>query len=86
MAALSLALGEVNELSVPHMIKNGFKNLAAISLETDLKIKQLGALTSAPAPAPAPAKKEDKKEDKKAVKEEVKPVEEDIGIDIFGME
>jgi len=85
MAALSLALGEVNELSVPHMVKNGFKNLAAISLEADIKIKQLGALT-APAPsAPAPAKKDEKKDEKKAEKAPEKAPEEDMEpIDIFG--
>jgi len=68
LASLSLAVGDVNELSVPHLLLNGFKNIAAISLETDIKVKQLGALTSAPAPsksAPAPAKEEKKNEPRK---------------------
>lgn len=78
LAALSLAVGEVNELSVPHMILNGFKNIAAISLETGVKVKQLEGLSSGPAPvksAPAPAKDvkgaEPKKEEKKEEPEEV---------------
>jgi len=86
LAALSLAVGEVNELSVPHMIVNGFKNLASISLETGIKLPQLGALTSGPAPVQAtdaksaPAKKDEKpKEEPK--KEEVE--EAALG-DMFG--
>jgi len=79
LASLSLSIGEVNELSVPHMLLNGFKNIAAISLETDIKVKQLGALSaSAPAksaPAPtgkdAPKVAEPKKEEKKEEQEEV---------------
>jgi len=74
LAALSLAVGEVNELSVPHMVLNGFKNIAAISLETDIKVKQLGAVSSgAPAqaaPVKAPAKDEKKPEPKKEEKKE----------------
>jgi len=85
LASLSLAVGDVNELSVPHLLLNGFKNIAAISLETDIKVKQLGALTSAPAPsksAPAPAKEEKKNEPKKEEKKE-EPEEVALG-DMFG--
>lgn len=60
------------------MLLNGFKNIAAISLETDIKVKQLGAISSgAPAPAPTKAvgkeapKAEAKKEEKVEEKEEV---------------
>jgi len=59
LAALSLSVGEINELSVPHMVLNGFKNIAAISLETDIKVKQLGAVAAGGAPskpADGPAK------------------------------
>jgi len=84
LASLSLALGEINELSVPHMLLNGFKNIAAIRLETDIKVKQLGAATSAPAPVKAPeAKKDDKKAEPK--KEEPKKEEEEVALgDMFG--
>jgi len=79
LASLSLAIGDVNELSVPHILLNGFKNIAAISLEADIKVKQLGAISaSAPAKsAPAPTatkdapKAEPKKEEKKEEVEEV---------------
>jgi len=69
---------------VPHMLLNGFKNIAAISLEADIKVKQLGAPSaSAPAKsAPAPAKEEKKNEPKKEEKKE-EPAEEALG-DMFG--
>lgn len=86
LAAISLAIGQPNMLSIPHMIKNGFKSIASIALETGLKIKQLENLSSAPAAgaktaAPTQAKQEAAKP---AVEE--KPAEEeavDIG-DMFG--
>ena len=49
--ASSLALG-INypcELSVPHMISNGFKNIASLALASNIKLKQLEGLGSAPA-------------------------------------
>lgn len=52
-AALSLAAGLPNQASVPHMISNGFKDILAIGLASDLKFKQLTAATSAQAHAPA---------------------------------
>jgi len=85
LAALSLAVGEVNELSVPHMLLNGFKNIAAISLETDIKVKQLGATTSsAPAKvAPATGKDAPKAEPKKEEKKE--EIQEEVALgDMFG--
>jgi len=81
ITAISLALGLPNSLSIPHMLKNTFKNVVAIALEADIKIKQLqnigtapagGASTSAPAGG-APAKQEaakpveEKKEEEEAV-------------------
>jgi len=90
LAAISLNLGMPNVLSVPHMVINGFKNVASIGLETGLKFKQLEALTSGAkaAPAQAPKKEEPKAAPKKEEKKvEEKPVEEDIGGgmgDMFG--
>jgi len=67
------------------MLLNGFKNIAAISLETDIKLKQLGSLLAAPAPTKsAPATKEVKAEPKKEEKKE-EPVDENMG-DMFGGE
>jgi len=85
LTALSLGVGDVNELSVPHHLLNGFKNIAAISLEADIKVKQLGAMTSGPAPstASAPAKAEEKKAEPK--KEEKKEEVEEVALgDMFG--
>jgi len=88
LAAISLNLGMPNQLSIPHMVINGFKNIASIGLETGLKFKQLEALTSGAkaAPAQAPKKEEPKAAPKKEVKEE-KVEEVDVGGgmgDMFG--
>jgi len=84
LAALSLAVGDVNELSVTHLIANAFKNVAAISLEADIKVKQLGAASSAPAksaPAPSGGKPAEKVVEKKEEKKE--DIDENLG-DMFG--
>jgi len=84
LAALSLVVGDINELSVPHILLNGFKNIAAISLEADIKVKQLGALTAGPAkPAPTAGKTEAKKDAPVVVEKKEEPVEENLG-DMFG--
>jgi len=90
LAALSLSLGLPNAVSVPHMIVNGFKNVASIGLETGLKFKQLEKLTSggsAPTHA-APAKKDEPKAaaPKKEEKKEEPPAEAEMGPigDMFG--
>jgi len=89
----SLALG-INypcELSIPHMISNGFKNIASLALASNIKLKQLEGLGSAPAGGDKGGKKDDaKKDDKKAEpakKDEPKkddkkdePVDEDVGL------
>lgn len=81
ITALSLELGIPTEASIPYMIANAFKNLAAISMETPYKLAELENLaTAAPAKQhheekPKEAAKEAKKEEKK---EEEKPVEEDV--------
>jgi len=85
LAAISLAIGQPNMLSIPHMIKNGFKSIASIALETGLKIKLLENMSSAPAggatkAAPAAATTQAKPEAAKPVEE---PQEE--AVDIGGM-
>lgn len=76
IAALSLAVGYPTKVSVPHSVINGFKNLVAVAVESDLSFKQaekmleilkdpakFAALTAAAAPkaaAPAAAAKETK--------------------------
>lgn len=85
ITALALELGIPTEASVPHMIANAFKNIAAISLETSYKVPEVEALSHAAAPAHVEKPKEDKKEKEKEKpkekpKEEEKPVEEDVDV------
>lgn len=61
ITALSLELGIPTEASVPYMIANAFKNLAAISVETSYKLAELDALQSAAATAPKETKVVEKK-------------------------
>jgi len=90
ITAISLAIGDPNVLSIPHMIVNGFKNIAAIALETNIPLKQLEGLKAGGGAAPvsggaAPAQV--KQEAKPAVVEEKKPEEEEVDIgDMFGGE
>jgi large subunit ribosomal protein LP0 len=51
VAALSLATGIPTVASLPHSIISAFKNLAAISLVTGYKFKQMDALSSGPSQA-----------------------------------
>jgi len=85
MAALSLAIGQPNALSVPHMIVNSFKNLASIALESGLTFKELSNLSSGGGAQdaggkgkPADTKKDDKKEAAK-VEEKVEEPAMDMG-------
>jgi len=88
----SLALG-INypcELSVPHMISNGFKNIASLALGANLKLKQLEGAGTAPAKKEEPKKAEVKKDvPKKDEKKEEPPKKEDdddmdLGGGMFG--
>jgi large subunit ribosomal protein LP0 len=91
ITALSLQAGLPTQVSIPHMVVNAFKNLAAIGLQVNYKFAQIsGTATAAPAapaaaapaakpaastPAPAPEKPKD----------EPKPEEEDFDMgDMFG--
>jgi len=86
ITSISLAIGQPNALSVPHMIINSFKNIASIALETGLSFKQLDSMqqagkSSGPAPTEtkttgAPKKEEPKKDE---------PKDEEAGIDMGGM-
>ena len=65
LISLSLNLGFANELSIPHMVINSFKNLAAISLSTKYKLAALENLSSAQPAAQKVEKAEAKKEEPK---------------------
>jgi large subunit ribosomal protein LP0 len=80
LAAISLAVGLPNSLSIGHMVRNGFKNVVAIALETDIKIKQLANLGPAPSAAPAGgAKTETKAAAPKVEEKKEEPEEVDMG-------
>lgn len=89
ISALSLSLGLVNDASVPHILANAFKNLAAISLVTDYKLAALANVGKAAAPSggsggAAPAKTEAAKVETKAKDPEPEPEEDfDMG-GLFG--
>jgi len=86
IAAISLQIGQPNQLSIPHMIINSFKNVAAIALQSGLKFKQLDSLTSgSAAPTTTTAGKKDapKKEEPKKVEKVEEP--EPAGVDLGGM-
>jgi len=86
LAAISLAIGRPNTLSIPHMVVNGFKQLAAIALETNIPLKMLENLKSAgPAPTGGAAPAQAKTEAKPAAKVEEKPAEEEAPVDFGDM-
>lgn len=85
--ALSVQTGMPNEASIPYLMLNAFKNIAAISTVSDYKIKQLENMAKANEVKKEESKgKEDKKEvaKKEEVKEEIKAEEVDMNMgDLF---
>lgn len=86
LASISLASGYVTKASIPHIILNSFKNLAAVTFDSDYSFKQAdkvkdaakNAVVAAPvAASAAPAKA--------AAKEEEKPMEEEADVDMGGL-
>lgn len=87
MASISLASGYVTKPAIPHIIMNSFKNLAAVTFDSDYSFKQAdkmkeaakNAVRVAPAGAPtaAPAQA--------AAKVEEKPKEEEADVDMGGL-
>jgi len=92
IASVGLQIGLPTIASLPHSIARGFKNLLAISLQTDYsfpqaqKVKDYLANPSALAATTAPAKTESKKEvkeEKKKVEEKKEESDEDMGMGLF---
>lgn len=88
IASISLASGYVTKAAIPHIIMNSFKNLAAVTFDSDYSFKQAdkmkdaakNAVRAAPAggaAAAAPAKA--------APKVEEKPKEEEADVDMGGL-
>lgn len=73
MASISLASGYLTKPAAPHMIVNAFKNLAAVSFDSDYSFKQAekmkeaakNAVRAAPVQAASGAKEAPKVEEKK---------------------
>ncbi len=88
IASISLASGYVTKAAIPHIIINSFKNLAAVTFDSDYSFKQAdkmkdaakNAVRAAPAGAAsaAPAKAAPKVE-------EEKPKEEEADVDMGGL-
>jgi len=87
MAALSIASGFIVKPAIPHLLINSFKNLAAVTFDSDYSFKQAEkmkeAAKNAVAAGPAKGKDAPKKEEKK--KEEEKPKEEEADVDMGGL-
>nr|AFR90240.1 acidic L10PO ribosomal protein [Sterkiella nova] len=78
MASISLASGFIIKPAVPHLLANAFKNLAAVTFDTDYSFKQADKMkeaaknavhvapTAAATTTAAPAKVEEKKEEEPA--------------------
>lgn len=92
VACISLAIGYPTRASVPHSIVNGFKNLLAVAVETDITFEQAElfkefladpskfAAAAAPA-ATSGAPAAEKKEEKKVESEEES--DDDMGFGLF---
>nr|AAX48841.1 L10e/P0 [Suberites domuncula] len=91
VAAVSLQIGYPTVASVPHSIVNGFKNLLAVAVATDITFKeaeQAKAFVADPSAFAAlvPAAQEDKKEDDKAAaaaEESEEESDDDMGFGLF---
>ena len=73
-AQMALGLGVPTQLSAPHSILNGFKNLVSISAETGYEFKQAKALLDAAKSAPKAVAKTDDKPKEEAVEEKEEEV------------
>lgn len=87
VTSISVGAGIPNALSVPHFLKNGFKALLAIGVNSDISFKELDAMKNAAVAAPVEtaAAVDNKKADTKKA-EVVEVAEEDSeSVDCIGM-
>jgi len=90
VAAASLEIGYCTQASVPHSIINGFKNIAAVAVETDITFPQVEMIKAyladpsafAVAAAPSAAAVEETKEVAKEESEEEES-DDDMGFSLF---
>jgi len=90
MAAISLASGYITKPAIPHMLANAFKNLAAVTFDSEYSFKQADKMKEASKNASAAASKGPAAGGKKeaaAVEEEVKEADADVDMgNMFGDE
>ena len=86
LASISLATGYVTKAAIPHIIMNSFKNLAAVTFDSDYTFKQADKLKEAAKNAvhAAPVQAAGAAPAKAAAKEEEKPKEEEVDFDLGG--
>lgn len=93
VAAVSLAIGYPTECSVPHSVVNGFKNLLAVAVATDITFKEAeqakafvadpsAFVAAVPAAAEATETKEEAKEEAKKEESEDES-DDDMGFGLF---
>jgi large subunit ribosomal protein LP0 len=87
MASISLASGYVTKPAIPHIIMNSFKNLAAVTFDSDYSFKQADKMKEAAKNAVrvAPAGASTAAPAQAAAKVEEKPKEEDADVDMGGL-
>ncbi|XP_046864900.1 60S acidic ribosomal protein P0-like [Xenia sp. Carnegie-2017] len=94
VASVSLAIGYPTVASVPHSIVNGFKNVLAVALETDItfpEVEQLKAyladpsafVSAAPVAASGDNATEETKTEEKKEEEEEEESDDDMGFGLF---
>ena len=79
VSALSLEAGLPNALSLPHMVKNAFKTLLAVGLESNYKFKELDEALNTQSKGGAPVQGAKKAE---AAKVEAAPAPEEEEVDV----
>lgn len=86
MAAVSLASGYVTKCAIPHIIANSFKNLVAVTFDSDYSFKQADKMKEAAKNAVHVAAPSEAAPAKAAAKEEEKPKEEEAAdVDMGGL-
>lgn len=83
VASISLESGIPTAASAPHTVMRVFKNLLAVTMETDFTFAQADALKAAAAAGPAPAAEEEKDEEPEAEEEKEESADDMEPVNIF---
>jgi large subunit ribosomal protein LP0 len=85
MAAISLASGYITKPAIPHMLASAFKNLAAVTFDSEYSFKQADKLKEASKNAAAVSKAPAAGGKKEAAVEEEEKKEEEADVDMGNM-